>query len=89
MTNLYERYENFHVDYEFNFKRDLVKPGTPLRFKNHRSTFKFRCLVHDTATGVSWIDAFEVGTQQYHSFYVERLHKIVKPKRSRRHKAIV
>jgi len=88
-TEPYSSYSYMHVDYEFQFKKDLIKPGVILKFKNHRSQFKFRCLVHNSRTGDSWIDAYEVGTYQFHSFYVDRLQKVVKLKRSRRHKPIV
>lgn len=88
-TEPYAIHDHIHVDYELQFKKDLIKPGVIIKFKNHRSQFKFRCLVHNSKTQTSWIDAYEIGTYQFHSFSVERLLKVVKPKRSRRHKAIV
>lgn len=77
--------ENVHVEYEFTFKKDVVKPGTCLKFKGTRGTFRFRCLAHNSKTGTSWIDCYDVEAGTLRAFSVDKLQGVVK-KRSRRHK---
>lgn len=77
--------ENIHVDYEMTFRQDVIKPGTSLKFKGTRGTFKFRCLAHNSKTGTSWIDCYDEAAGTLRAFSVDKLQGVVK-KRSRRHK---
>lgn len=76
---------NIHVDYEMNFKKDVIKPGTILKFKGTRGTFRFRCLAHNSKTGTSWVDCYDESAGTLRAFSVDKLQGVVK-KRSRRHK---
>lgn len=80
--------DHIDVQYELAFGKDVIRPGTQIRFKNDRGYYKFRCLAHNTELDVTWIDAVNVMTQAMHSFHVARLKCVVKPKRSRRKKAV-
>ena len=81
----YNHNENIHVFYTLNFGKDEIGPGTPLKFKNQRGTFKFIKWVHNQDLDVQWIDCMDNITGEFRSFYIERLKGIVK-KKSRRHK---
>lgn len=78
-----------HIDvaYELPWKKDVIKPGTIIRFKGVRGRFKFRCMAHNTKLDKTWIDCIDAGTLEYRAFYIDKLIGVVKPKRSRRHKA--
>ena len=80
--------DKIDVQYELAFGRDVIKPGTQIRFKNDRGYYKFRCLAHNTESDVTWIDAVNMLTRAMHSFHVARLKCVVKPKRSRRKKPV-
>ena len=84
--NAWSTHEHIHATFEIEFGKDIIKPGTIIKIKNERGTFKFRCLVHNSHLDVSWIDCFDTTTQQYRAFDVHRLKGIVKPKKSRRKK---
>lgn len=77
--------ENIHVEYEFAHKKDVVKPGTCLKFRGTRGIFRFRCLAHNSMTGTSWIDCYDESAGTLRAFSVDKLQGVVK-KRSRRHK---
>ena len=81
----YNHNENIHVFYTLNFGKDEIGPGTPLKFKNQKGTFKFIKWVHNQDLDVQWIDCMDNTTGEFRSFYIERLKCIVK-KKSRRHK---
>ena len=81
----YNHNENIHVFYTLVFGKDEIGPGTPLKFKNQRGTFKFIKWVHNQDLDVQWIDCMDNTTGEFRSFYIERLKGIVK-KKSRRHK---
>ena len=81
----YSHNKNIHVFYTLDFGKDEIGPGTPLKFKNQRGTFKFIKWVHNQDLDVQWIDCMDNTTGEFRSFYIERLKGIVK-KKSRRHK---
>lgn len=84
--NAYVNQPDIHVQYELQFKKDLIKPGTKIKIKYMRGVFKFRCLAHNVKLDSTWIDC--IGDDgAWHSFRVEQLKNVVKPKRSRRKKA--
>ena len=76
----------FAVQYEITFNGEQIKPGTVIKLKNTRGTFKFRCLVNNVETGAEWFDCIDCSTGEWRSFRVEKLKGIVKPKKSRRKK---
>lgn len=81
-----ESHGHIAVQYEFEFEGDIIKPKTPIKMKNTRGTFKFRCLATNVRTGSTWIDCIDNATGEWRSFRVEKLKCIVKPKKSRRRK---
>lgn len=87
-VNAYPLNEDIHVSYEFEFGKDVVRPGTPLKIKYVRSTFKFRCLAHNIKLDSTWIDCIDANTGEWRSFRLEQIKNVVKPKRSRRKKPI-
>lgn len=76
--------DDITVQYELHFKNDVIRPGMPVRFKNERGVFKFRCLAHNIQKDVTWIDCIDKNGA-WRAFYVDKLKGPVK-KRSRRHK---
>lgn len=72
------------VQYELEFKKDIIKPGNKIKIKNKRSTFRFRCLAHNTKLDSTWIDCMDMDTGEWRSFRVEQIRNLVKPKRSYR-----
>lgn len=86
--NAYPGREDIFVSYEMEFGKDVVRPGTPIKIKYQRGVFRFRCLAHNIKLDSTWIDCIHVGDGSWHSFRVEQIRGVVKPKRSRRKKPI-
>lgn len=84
----YWYHDYVHVYYELEFNKDLIKPGTKIKFKNMHGTFTFIKWVHNSKKDVTWIDCYSDKTREERSFYIENLKGIVKPKRSRRKKIV-
>lgn len=82
----YHNREDICVQFELKFGDETIVPGTILKIKNQHGTFKFRCLAHNIYTDVTWLDAIDLKTGEWRSFYVGRIKNVVKPKRSRRKK---
>lgn len=80
---------SIYVAYELPFGRDLMKPGDVLKIKNQRGTYRFLKVAHNADLDVTWVDVMNVKDGQYHSFYVEKIKLIVRPKKSRRKKQSV
>jgi hypothetical protein len=72
---------NWIVSFEYQHGKDLIIPGTEIKFKGQRGTFKFNKFVTNKETGKKWIDCTENGV--YSSFYIETLKGIIKPKKKR------
>ena len=84
----YANNDDIIVGYELKFKNDLIKPGILIKFKGSRGQYKFRCVAHNPRLDVTWIDCIDAITHEWRSFYIDRLIGVVKPKRSRRRRAI-
>lgn len=69
------------VSYEYQHGKDLITPGSQIKFKGQRGIFKFNKHVINKETGKEWIDC--VGITGYRSFYVDSLKGIIKPKKKR------
>lgn len=82
----YGHNENISVYYEYQFGKDLIVPGTKLKFANTRGEFKFLKYVKNSERSVQWIDCMDVKTGEYRAFYTEKLKRVVKPKRARKKK---
>jgi hypothetical protein len=82
--NAWSGNDDISVQYELPFGNDIIRPGTPIKFKNVRGTFKFRCLAHNIQKDVTWIDCLDK-EGAWRAFYVGKLKGPVK-KRSRRNK---
>lgn len=83
--NAYIFNDDIDVQYELHFEKDVIKPGNPIRIKNQRGIYKFRCLAHNIKLDETWFDC--IGPEgSWHSFPVSKLKCLVKPKRSRRRK---
>ncbi len=79
---------NIVPTYEFEFEGEMVTPKMPIKFKNTRGVYKFRCLATNIETGKTWIDCINADTGEWKSFYIERFKGIVKPKRPRRRRRV-
>lgn len=77
------------IFYEITHGRDVITTGTPIRFKYQRGVFKFIKMVDNSELGVSWIDCMDSKTGVFRSFYVDQLRGVVKPKKTRKKKAVV
>lgn len=84
--NAYLFNTNIVVQYELQFKDDLIKPGNLIKIKNDRATYKFRCFAHNVVEDETWIDCMDVDRGSWHSFRIDKIKCLVKPKRSRRKK---
>lgn len=80
---------NIVPTYEFEFEGEMVMPKMPIKFKNTRGVYKFRCLATNIETGKTWIDCINADTGEWKSFYIERFKGVVKPKRPRRRRKVV
>jgi hypothetical protein len=80
---------NIKVFKELKHGKDEIVPGSIIRFKNRRGTFKFISLVINYEKNVSWIDCLQMPVGPFRSFYVEELKGIVKPKRTGKKKEVV
>ncbi len=87
--NAYPFNEDIYVQYELQFKKDLIKPGMKIRIKNDRDTYIFRCLAHNVRLDETWIDCMNTASGGWYSFRVSKLKCLVKPKKSRAKKAVV
>lgn len=74
--------------YEFEFEGDTIIPKMPIKFKNTRGVFKFRCVATNIRTGKTWIDCINSDTGEWKSFYIEKLKGVVKPKARRRRRTV-
>lgn len=81
--NAYVHNDNITVQYELQFGKDLLKPGTKIKIKYMRGVFRFRCLAHNIPLDRTWIDCLDVEAGSWHSFRVDQIKRVVKPKRSR------
>lgn len=79
----YEGVEHIEPVYEYAHNRDTLLPGTPIRIKNQRGIYLFRCVAENTRTGSKWIDCLGP-EKQWHSFTMDRIKGAVKPKKFRR-----
>lgn len=77
------------VFYELEFNGHTIKPGTIIKFKNVKGTFKFYNMAHNIKKDVQWIDCMENGSGNYRAFYIDQLKGVVVPKKSRRKKSFV
>lgn len=78
---------DIYVYYELPFgKKDVIVPGTILKLKNTRGTFKYIRTAHNAKLDRTWVDLIGVQTFAYRSVYIGKIRNIVKPKRSRRKK---
>lgn len=78
---------NISVQYELDWGREKIVPGTLIKIKKDRSQYRFTRLVSDSATGKVWIDCLNVSLGGFYSFYVDRISGLVY-KRSRRTKSV-
>lgn len=77
---------NWEVKLEYQHGKDLIVPGTEIRFKGIRGTFKFQKYVKNTNLNVEWFDV--VGISGYRSFYLHDFKGIIKPKKKRINKNV-
>lgn len=75
--------------YEFQFEGDTIMPKMPIKFKNTRGIFKFRCVATNITTGVTWIDCINADTGEWKSFHIEKFKGLVKPRKPRRRRRTV
>lgn len=85
-TGAYANNDDIVVQYELQFKKDLIRPGDRIKFKNLSAEFLFRCLATKVSAERDWIDCINVTSGSWHSFDVGKLREVVKPKKSRRRK---
>ncbi len=79
----YEGIKHIEPTYEMVVGRDTLLPGTPIRIRNQRGIFLFRCAARNNITGSEWIDC--IGPEkQWHSFRADKIKGMVKPKKFRR-----
>lgn len=72
---------NWTVWYEYQHGRDVIIPGTEIKFKYNKHTYRFQKYVINSKTKSDWIDV--VGPDGFRSFHTEDLKGIIKPKKKR------
>jgi hypothetical protein len=77
---------SWDIAYEYQFKKDLIVPGTKLKIKGERGEFTFQRIVHHKEKNVTWIDCYSM--TGYRSFYIDMLNRVVKPKKFRKKKNV-
>jgi len=82
----YKLNDHVSVTYELQFGRDLIKPGSLIKFKHERGLYSFSCVAHHAGRDTTWIDCRDITTGAFHSFDINRLKGPVVKKRSRRKK---
>lgn len=89
-SNFVDKYadDDIHEFYELQFGKDLIKPGTIIKIKGVRGTFRYRKHAHNSRIDKTWVDVVNNKSYAYHSFYIDQIKGIVKPKKSRRRKPI-
>lgn len=77
---------NVHVDYELPFGRDVITPGTAIKFKNDRDVYHFQRVCTHRQTGNQWIDCLSMNRQSFQSKRLNQLKGVVRAKKSRKKK---
>lgn len=72
---------NWDVKLEYQYGKYTIVPGTEIKFKGIRGTFKFQKYVKNTDSGMEWFDV--IGPTGYRSFYLYDFKGIIKPKKKR------
>ncbi len=72
--------------HELPFGRDIIKPGDNIRIKNQRGTYKVYQFAYNDQTAVTWVDCMHNDHGSFHSFYVTRIKRVDRAKRSIRKK---
>ncbi len=74
--------EDIYVYFELPFNKDTIVPGTVLKIKNTRGTFRYLRHAHNAKLDTTWIDTLSMKTFAFHSFRIDKIKCVVKPKRS-------
>lgn len=74
--------QDIYVYFELPFNKDTIVPGTILKIKNTRGTFRYLRHAHNAKLDTTWIDVVSVQRFSYHSFHIDKIKRIIKPKRS-------
>jgi len=75
------------VDYQLEFKGDIIKPGDKIKFRHIRGIFIFVRIAHNVRLDSTWIDCLDQNSKVTRSFHVGKLKQIVRPKRSYKKRA--
>lgn len=79
----YQGMPHVEVVNEYVHGKDTFEPGSPVKIKNQRGVFLFRCYAKNTLTDTEWLD-FIGPEKQWHSFRPEKIKGLVKPRKFRR-----
>lgn len=82
----YRNNPNVYVYYELNFKNDVIKPKDRIKIKFDRDTYIFLRLAHHVKNDTTWVDCISEKKGSWHSFHVDSIQRVIRPKRSRRKK---
>ena len=74
---------NIIINYELPFGKDIIKPGDKIKFKNDRDTYIFQRACSHLVTGNDWIDCLSINKKSFQSMRMEKLKRVIRPKRSR------
>lgn len=80
------------VTFEWKVGKDVVTPGTLIKVKYSRHTFKFRCLVEKVSQSADlppkrWFDCIDIVTGEWRSFRPEQIKGVAKAKKRRKRSA--
>jgi hypothetical protein len=71
------------VEDNYDFKGQIITPGTEIRIYGIQGTFKYRRTVTNHNTGSVWIDCMSNKRGSFHSFFPERISRVVKKRKFR------
>lgn len=82
----YHLNEHIKVMYELPFGKDMIKPGDYVRIKNQRGKYRVYQFAYHNESAVTWVDVMNETTGAFHSYYVTRIKRVERSKKSIRKK---
>jgi hypothetical protein len=75
------------VTFELPFGKDLIKAGDKIRIKHDRLIYTVQHFAYHGISEKMWVDCTSDKGGSFHSFYVERISRVIRPKKKRKSKA--
>jgi hypothetical protein len=76
------------VTFELPFGKDLIKAGDKIRIKNDRTTYTVQHFAYHGVSEKMWVDCTSDKGGSFHSFYIDRISRVIRPKKKRKKKNV-